>query len=280
MIGCTVPTIGGIDKGIRRAAELGYQCTQVYTTSSRTWNIGAISTINVCEYAKRYNVHLISHVPLIVNLASKNDIIRKKSLFRLSQEIIRANEYGIKILVLHPGSTLDGDTNRGINCIIQAINNVYNMCVEYNIVLALETMSGQGTQLGSNFEELASIMSGTKNNSNLMVCLDTCHLYAAGYQIENTKHLYEMLGKFEKKIGIKKIAAIHLNNTNTERGRKVDRHSSIFDGKICLETFESIVCDRRFEQIPIVIEPPAKDGTGAEQVRYLQKVVKENRYGD
>ncbi len=134
---------------------------------------------------------MLGHIPFIVNLASKDNIIRDKSVKRLSQEIIRANAYGINILVLHPGSTLDGDTNRGIACIIKAMDDVYDLCKEYNVMLALETMSGQGTQIGSSFEELAYILQGVKNNSHLAVCLDTCHLYAAGYQRDIFKPLFD-----------------------------------------------------------------------------------------
>ena len=270
-------TIGGIAKGIERASKLGYQCTQIYATSSRTWNVGTPCSDDIQEYAKRYNITLIGHIPLIVNLVSENDIVREKSLKRLSQEISFANKYGIKTLVLHPGSTLDNDINRGINCLINALNGVFDTCKKNNVMIALETMSGQGTQLGSRFDELANIINGVKNNSHIAVCLDTCHLYAAGYQIESRELLYKTLNEFDKQIGIKKINAIHLNNTKVELGKKTDRHSSIFDGNIGLETFEAIFCDRRFEQIPIVLEPSSKDITGAEQVEYLQKIVREKK---
>lgn len=278
MIGCTVSTIGGLIKGIERAALFGYQCTQIYTTNSRTWNINSVSHENVQEYAKKNNIHLIGHIPLIVNLASQNDIIRKKSIDRLSQEIICAHECGINILVLHPGSTLDGNVNRGIDCIIKAVNDVSDMCMEYNVVLALETMSGQGTQIGKTFEELACIIQGAINNSHLAICLDTCHLYAAGYQIESWDYLNNVLDEFDKIIGVEKIKAIHLNNTKIHRGKRIDRHSSIFDGNIGLDTFEKLVCDKRFEQIPMVIEPSAKDLTGTAQVRYLQKKEMERKH--
>lgn len=278
LIGCNVSTLGGLVKGIERAAALGYQCTQIYTTSSRTWDIGAICLDDIQEYAKRSCVTLIGHIPLIVNLASENEMVREKSMKRLSQEIIRACAYGIHTLVLHPGSTLDGNIDRGINCLIKALNGVSSICAEHNIRLALETMSGQGTQIGSNFGELACIIQGVKDNSHLAVCLDTCHLYAAGYQIERQDLLNSVLSEFDEKIGIKRISAVHLNNTKTELGKKIDRHSSIFDGNIRLETFEALVCDKRFEQIPMIIEPSTKDITGAEQVKYLQKIIKETSY--
>lgn len=271
MIGCTVSTIGGLIRGIERAATQGYQCTQIYTTNSRTWKVSCANYENVQEYSKQYGIRLIGHVPFIVNLASRDNSVREKSVKRLAQEIVCAHKCGINVLVIHPGSTLDGDVNRGIDCIIRAVCGVYDMCVEYNIVLALETMSGQGTQIGSTFEELMSIIQGSVHNSHLAVCLDTCHIYAAGYQIERWNHLNNILTEFDKIIGMERMKVIHLNNTKTGRGKRTDRHSSIFDGNICLETFEKLVVDERFERIPIIIEPPAKDSTGAEQVKYLQK---------
>lgn len=273
-------TIGGIIKGIERAEKLGYQCTQIYTTKSRSWDIGDACSENLLEYVHKHDVYLVAHIPMIVNLASSNNLVRKKSQKRLFQEIIRAHEYGIDILVLHPGSTVDGNFDRGINCVIESINHVANVCEEYNIVLAIETMSGQGTQLGSRFEELASILNGVKKNTYLGVCVDTCHLYAAGYDIANKDSLYNMMEQFDKIIGMEKIKVIHLNNTKVSRGKKTDRHSSIFEGNISLETFESIVCDQRFREIPIVLEPSSRDMTGPEQVQYLINISRENGYGN
>ena len=281
MIGCTVSTIGGIGKGIDRAALLGYQCTQIYTTDSRTWNVDDANLNNLKKYAelsKINNVQLIAHAPLIINLASKDEVIRTKSYFRLRQEVCAAHKCGISTLVLHPGSTLDNDTQRGINCIIDAIDSVADICAEYNVNIALETMSGQGTQLGSNFEELSHIICGVRDNSHVKICLDTCHIHAAGYNIYCPESLNYVLGIFDKLIGLHRITAFQLNNTKTECGKKADRHSSIFDGKISIGTFSSLVCNPRFNNLPMIIEPPAKDATGPEQVRYLQNIVKGNKY--
>lgn len=281
MIGCTVSTIGGIAKGIDRAALLGYQCTQIYTTNSRTWNVDDTNLNNLkkcAELSKINNVQLIAHAPLIINLASKDEVIRTKSYCRLRQEVCAAHKCGISTLVLHPGSTLDNDTQRGINCIIGAIDSVSSICAEYNVNIALETMSGQGTQLGSNFEELSNIIYGVRDNSHVDICLDTCHLYAAGYNIDSPESLGYVMGIFDKLIGIHRITVFHLNNTKIECGKKADRHSGIFDGRISIDTFKSLVCDHRFKNLPMIIEPPAKDPTGPKQVRYLQNIVKEKKY--
>lgn len=272
--------MGGIAKGIERAALLGYQCTQIYTTNSRTWNIKDTNYNNLkrcARLSKQTNVQLIAHAPLIINLASDDEAIRAKSYNRLYQEVNAAHECGIKTLVLHPGSTLDNDTERGICCIIDAINSVADICAEYNVNIALETMSGQGTQLGSNFEELSHIICGVRDNSHVKICLDTCHIHAAGYNIYCPESLDYVLGIFDKLIGLHRITAFHLNNTKTECGKKADRHSSIFDGKISIGTFSSLVCNPRFNNLPMIIEPPAKDATGPEQVRYLQNIVKGNK---
>lgn len=273
MIGCTVSTIGGLVKGVQRAAGMQYQCTQLYTTHSRSWDVGA-ADINFRQEALKYPVYLISHVPLIVNIVSNNALVKDKSKARLRQEIIRASQYGIKELVFHPGNTLDGDTYRGLIEAVQVIDDVSDLCLRCGLVLAVETMSGQGTEIGANIEEIAFILKHVKEHSCLKVCIDTAHLYASGYDISNKHSWRRFLDFFDKEIGLEKIAAIHLNNTKTECGSMIDRHSSIFDGNIKLETFEDIVLDARFDSVPIVIETPAKDTSGPEQVNYLKKIMK------
>lgn len=272
LLGCTVSTLGGLKQGIERAAALEYQCTQVYITKSRSWDIGSINIDNLEEYAKSFHVHLIGHIPLIVNIASKKDTIRKKSMHRLKQEVLRADQCGVRVLVLHPGSTLDGDTARGLACVAEAMDELSDLCTEHDVTFALETMSGQGTQLGSHFEELAHILHSVKDNSHIAVCLDTCHMYAAGYRIDSLESLSDVLTQFDELIGLDRIQAIHLNNTKVERGHKTDRHSSVFNGNIPLEVFESLVCDERLAHVPMVLEPPAKDLTGPQQVRYLSEI--------
>ena len=219
---------------------------------------------------------VVVHAPYIINLgnAIKPETFELAVSF-LAQEIKRCEAIGVSRLVLHPGSHVKAGEDVGLDKIVEGLNLALKDNTSVHI--ALETMAGKGSELGKSFEQLKYIMDHTIKSELLGVCLDTCHLYAAGYQIESRELLYNTLNEFDKQIGIKKIRAIHLNNTKVELGKKVDRHSSIFDGNIGLETFEAIVCDSRFDQTPIVLEPPSNDTTGAEQVEYLQKVVREKK---
>jgi deoxyribonuclease-4 len=272
MIGCTISTIGGLCQGILRASESKLECIQIYTLNSRRWdvqNIGESQSTAIRECAERNNITLTAHVPFLVNLASNDQSLRNKSSARLKQEIINAAMLGINCLVLHPGSYIEGEKAIGITRIVAGLNEVMNYCEEYGVTLLLETMSGQGTQIGRSFEDISAIINQTKNNTALGVCFDTCHVYAAGYDI-STLELFELeLSKFDKMIGNARIRMFHLNNTKTALGEKRDCHSSIFEGNINLETFEHIVKKFKDAQIPQIIEPASKDNSGPKQVEYL-----------
>lgn len=273
MIGSTVSLIGGIKKGIGRAREQGYQCTQIYTTNSRRWEINQVDRPQIKQYAIQESVVLVAHVPFLVNLASSSAEVRSRSQIRLKQEIECAHSCGINTIVLHPGSATDGCINTGIRHIVNSLDSVADLCSRLNVSIALETMSGQGTQIGSSIEELSDIFGRVRTTQSLSLCIDTAHLYAAGYDIKDVQGLNRVFECIDRQIGLNKISVFHLNNTPTSLGGKTDRHSSIFGGNISLNTFSSLVSDNRFCYIPKIIEPTAKDETASEQVRYLQAII-------
>jgi len=281
MIGSNVSAIGGLCKAIERAAEYGYDCTQVYTTNSRRWDVQLQSSIvadEIISYSKKKKVTLVSHIPFLVNLSSSNKQLHHKSIERLKIEIINAHLLGINKLVLHPGSSGGESKDTAIEKIMFGLNVVSKMCVKYGVMILLETMSGQGTQVGSKFEELRDIISNIHYPETLGVCFDTAHVFAAGMNISNVSKLKIILNDFDKCIGLGKIGCFHLNNTNVLCGKKIDRHSSIFNGQIQLEVFEYLVDTPQFSGIPKVLEPPASDDTGPKQVEYLKNSEKRKFY--
>lgn len=260
MIGATVSAIGGLQKALERASKYEYDCTQIYTTNSRRWNVPLIQTevaSNILQYAIEKKVTLVSHVPFLVNLSSSKKLHRKNSIERLRIEILNANLLGIKKLVLHPGNSGENSKDTAIEYIIQGINAISGLCISHDVVMLLETMSGQGTQIGRTFEEIKKIISNVTHPEVIGVCFDTAHVFAAGYDISNLGKLKEVLVKFDNCIGINKIGCLHLNNTNVPCGKGSDRHTSIFDGRIDLEVFIELVADSQFIGIPKILEPPS-----------------------
>lgn len=263
MLGSNVPTVGGIVKGFKTAKEWDCECIQIYTTLSRRWEVTYLPSEKIEEFKEEYeksNVHeVVAHIPFLVNLASSNKELREKSRDRILIEMTRALDLNIKNLVLHPGSCTVSSKSQGLTRIIEGLNDVFNEFNGHAPSLLLETMAGQGNTLGSTFDELHQIITGVKKNQFLGVCLDTCHIFAAGYDISTEEKYDQVLTEFDRLINLTRIGAIHLNDSLTELGSKKDRHQNIGEGFIGEELFRILVNDERFRNIPKIIEIPKRD---------------------
>lgn len=275
MLGATVPAIGGYHLAFDMANEWKCECIQIYITPSRTWNVPELSQEEIIKFKtawKKSKVkEVVPHIPYLVNLASPNQVLWNKSIERLKVELSRADEFGISLMVLHPGSCVDSSREEGIERVILAINKVLEKYKGKGKLL-LETMPGQGTMIGSKFEELGSILNKIKKPQSTGVCFDTGHIFMSGYDIRGVKGYKKILSEFDKIIGLKKIKAIHLNDSKTDLGSRVDRHACIGKGKIGLKTFQAIVKDKRFENIPKILEIPERDTKTKDNLKLLRKL--------
>lgn len=195
---------------------------------------------------------IIIHAPYIINLA--NDKEESKFNFAidfLKQEIKRAKELGIDKIVLHPGSHVGLGEEKGLENISKGLDIV--LSEENGPIICLETMAGKGTELGSTFEQLSTIISNVKNSNRLMVCLDTCHMNDAGYDVTKFD---ELLDEFDRVIGINKIGCIHINDSKNEKGAHKDRHENIGMGTIGFENLINIIYNKRLNGIPKILETP------------------------
>jgi deoxyribonuclease-4 len=262
MLCATVSAIGGLKKAVDNCIKLGCDGTQIYTTDSRKWTTRVYMQAeaeSIKAYAKERKIHLSSHVPFLVNLATSNMVLFNKSIERLKIEIISCNLLGIRELVLHPGNAVDRNFNRGRRQVLKALREVGPLCRKLNVFLLLETMSGLSTQLGASPATLKSLTDPFMREAWLGVCLDTAHIYASGHQFEEYLDAYPL----------EKIGCLHLNNTEVEFGSHKDRHASIFHGKLPKEFFLSVA--KQFRSIPNVLEFTPSDTTGREQIRYLKE---------
>ena len=201
---------------------------------------------------------VVSHASYLINLAATNPDFRDKSIRALSEELQRADQLGLPFLVLHPGAHMGDGEETGLARIVSNLDAVLASRPGSNCRIALEITAGQGTSLGHTFEQLATIIDRSKSPERLATCLDTAHLFAAGFDIATAKGFWDMVHKFDRIIGRERLAAWHLNDSKTALGSRVDRHDHIGKGKIGLAPFCEIMRSREFAAIPKVLETPKK----------------------
>jgi deoxyribonuclease-4 len=286
MIGSNVPAHpgrGGLSTLFSYAERWGCECAQSYITLSRTWKTRELSPEEPLSFRtawKKSNVkQVIAHVPLIVNPAGPNDAIWQNSKTRLATELSIADRLGIQLLVMHPGYYGKLGKKVGIRRTVEALNDVFNAAETTRVVVLVETMAGQGSALGSRFEELAEIITGVEKNYLLGVCVDTCHVFAAGYDIRGYRGYENVLEEFDAKVGKDKLKMLHMNDSKGDLGCRIDRHMAIGEGKLGLQVFHAAVRDKRFEDKPKILELPTRDEEKIQQqlrlLRTLQQTTEE-----
>lgn len=276
MLGCTVPTIGGLPEGFSWARKWGCECIQIYVTLSRRWDVSELSAEEVLQFKSAWRKSpvkkVVAHVPYLVNLASPDKNLWKKSKDRLRTELSRARQFGVNFLVLHPGSYGNSNREDGMKRIIEALSDISGEIDDQKTRILLETMAGQGTTIGSTFEEIARILEGVGNPGFFGICFDTAHVFAAGYDIRGYENYETVLKEFDAVLGLKRIKTIHVNDSRTNFGSHSDRHACIGEGNLGLEIFHAILKDSRFLNIPKILEIPERDKRSEDNLQLLRKL--------
>jgi deoxyribonuclease-4 len=276
MIGSNVPAIGGFHAGFLWGDKWECECIQIYVTLSRRWEVPELSQKEVAVFKTAWKdssvKQVVAHVPFLVNLASPNKEIRRKSISRLITEISRAEKFGVPFLVLHPGSCGNLTKTEGIKRVTQALDIVFQTFDKPSVKVLLETMAGQGTMLGSSFEEIAEILEKAANSEFLGVCFDTGHVFMAGYDLRSYEGHESVLEKFDKVVSLKRIGCFHLNDSKTRLGSRSDRHACIGEGELGLQVFHALLRDKRFQDTPKILEIPERDKRSKDNVELLRKL--------
>jgi deoxyribonuclease IV len=199
---------------------------------------------------------VFAHANYLVNLAATNPQFHANSIRALSEELVRADQLELPFLVLHPGAHLGAGEQAGLEKIVDSINDVFRKTPRVKTKIALEITAGQGSCIGHRFEHLAHIMQNVREPERLAVCLDTAHLFAAGYDISSERSIRRTFREFDRIIGRDRLVAIHVNDSKTDHGSRVDRHEHIGKGRIGLDLFRFIMRSLRFREIPKVLETP------------------------
>src|SRR5213078_4395746 len=249
-----------------KAEEFGMDTVQVFTKNQQQWKCSPLSGECIAEWkshAKRLKFKkTVSHDSYLINLAATDPQFWRQSVELFVEELTRCNLLGIPYLVTHPGAHMGAGEEAGIAKIVAALNLIHDELPESKTITCLECTAGQGSCLGYRLEHLAEIISRVKQPKRLGVCLDTAHLFAAGYDFRGRKYA-KFRKEIEKTVGLSRVKVIHMNDSKKELGSRVDRHDHIGRGKIGLEGFKPIVRDQAFAKIPKIIETPkGKDDKG------------------
>jgi deoxyribonuclease-4 len=277
LIGAHMPAAGGLHKAIRNAHAIGCTAIQVFTSSPQQWK-GKVITDELADQfqhaVKETKMKaLISHDCYLVNLAAPSEEIREKSVHALTGEMERCARLEIPVVVSHLGSHMGLGEEEGIRRVATHVKRILKQTPK-DIYLAMETTAGQGTNLFFCFEQMGQLLDALDGDSRLCVCLDTCHVFAAGYDIRDKKSFDAAIRKFDKVVGLERLRCIHANDSKFPLGSRRDRHEHIGNGQIGLEAFRLFVNDRRLSHAPIVIETPDAETMHATNIKTLLSLLK------
>ena len=260
ILGAHQSIAGGYYKAVDIGAQTGCQVIQVFTKNTNQWRGKPITADEAAKFrdalAKSGIECPLAHDSYLINLASPDDVLWKKSIEAMIDEVQRASILEIPWVVSHPGAYTTTSEDEGLKRIVTALDEVLAKTKRLSAGILLETTAGQGTTLGWRFEHLAAILSGVKDNLRLGVCFDTCHVFAAGYKMSTQAEFKATMKEFDRLVGLDQIRAFHLNDSVKDCGSRVDRHAHIGQGKIGVEPFGWLLRDRRFRKVPMVLETP------------------------
>lgn len=268
IFGSHLSIAGGYYKAVNRAAELGLNAVQLFTKNNNQWKAKPISDedIRLFQTALKDSGirHPISHASYLINLASPDQELRTKSIDAMVVEIQRADLLGIPYVIFHPGAYTTSSEAEGLDAIINSLDEIHSRTGDLRTYPLLENTAGQGSNLGWKFEHLQFIIEGVKQPDRLGVCIDTCHAFAAGYPMHTAAEYQNTVKQMKTTFGLKRIKAIHLNDSKKAFGSRRDRHEHIGEGEMGLEPFRHLLNDSRFSRIPMYLETEKGQRDGVE----------------
>lgn len=285
LVGAHMSIAGGMHKAFGRGEDVGCRTIQVFVKSPTRWSLAPLTEEQcescIAEAVRTGIAPVVAHASYLVNIASPDDGLWQRSVEGLVGEMKRAAAVGATDLVLHPGSPRDADRAFGVKRAVRALRIVLNRTKRSATRIALETTAGSGTTLGGRFEDLAELIERTGDVPRVSVCLDTCHVHAAGYDIRSRRKLRATLAELDDVVGLARITVLHLNDCKGPIGGHIDRHEHIGKGLIGADAFGTIMRDRRFAAVPKIIETPKTDSAGRQMdrknLRTLERLAKDGR---
>ena len=272
-VGAHVSISGGVENAPVNAHRIGAKAFALFTKNQRQWFASPYSADNVELFLQRcheygYSAeHILPHDSYLINLGNPEKEALEKSRAAFLDEMLRCEQLGLKLLNFHPGSSLKKVSDEAcLSTIAESIN--ITLSKTKSVCAVLENTAGQGSNLGYSFEQLAYIIERVEDKSRVGVCIDTCHTFAAGYDIKTESGFQETFQHFDAVVGFQYLKGMHLNDSKKGQGSRVDRHEMIGDGELGMTTFRMIMQDTRFDDMPLILETPEEE-KWADEIRML-----------
>ncbi|MEE9450510.1 MAG: deoxyribonuclease IV [Ignavibacteriaceae bacterium] len=272
LLGAHTSIAGGVSKSVDLAEKLGFTAMQIFTKNNNRWFQKPLEEKEIELFKTKLNKSnikfVVSHDAYLINLCAIKEDILKKSHAAFLDELKRCELLGIPYLNFHPGAHLGAGEEDGIKLIAESINIAHEKTIGYKVSSMLEVTAGQGSSIGYRFEHLRDIIDLIEEKERMSVCIDTAHIFAAGYNIKDQKNYKKVINDFDEIIGLERLKCFHINDSKKELGSRVDRHAHIGKGFIGLEGFTNIMNDKRLNKIPKILETPK----GKEQLEDLENL--------
>lgn len=279
-LGAHLSIAGGLPRAVDRAEASGCQALQIFTKSAGQWRAREIPDEEIALFRRRVRETkigpVVAHNSYLINLAAADPELRAKSISALRDELDRAESLDLDGLVMHPGSYTTGTEAGGLRLIAEGLAEIFESRPHAKPRVLLEHTAGQGTNLGHRFEHLAEIIARLGGSRRVGVCLDTCHLIAAGYDICSEAGYDATFRQFGKIVGFRRLKAFHFNDSKKPCGSRVDRHEHIGKGCLGLEPFRRILNDPRFARLPMLLETPKLDTPQSRRLSDVDPLDKKN----
>jgi deoxyribonuclease IV len=278
LLGAHTSIAGGVHEALYEGKRIGCTTVQMFTANQRQWKSRSLSQQEVDKFKQVLLEtglsHIMSHSSYLINMGSPDPEVLMKSKLSFREEIIRCMQLGITYLNFHPGSALDDSPQRCLERIVESLLEMRDLFSEKESVkLLIETAAGQGSQVGRSFEEIAYLVNKTKGALPIGVCIDTCHIFAAGYDLRTEEALDNTLKEFDKKVGLPYLEALHLNDSVKGLSSYVDRHAQIGEGKIGLDGFRAIMRHPRLKSLPKYLETPGGPAYWENEIKLLRSFI-------
>jgi deoxyribonuclease-4 len=280
LLGAHMSIAGGVFNAFLHGKSVGCNTIQIFVKSNNQWRAKPLSDEEVEKYhqlQKETGIYpVVAHDSYLINAASQDQTLNAKSRDALKIELERCQTLKIPYLVMHPGSHVGAGESVGLTTIARALNEIFEELEDQGTKIALEATAGQGSNLGYKFEHLADIMGRVKQPNRMAVCMDTCHVFAAGYDIRTALGYKNVMAEFDRIVGLQHLAAIHFNDSKKGLGSRVDRHEHIGKGELGKEAFGFFLNDARLDKVPKILETPkgpdyAEDKVNLKVLRSLIK---------
>lgn len=276
LLGAHVSISGGLDKAPERGRDLTCDCMQIFSKNQMQWRAKPLDLGEAERFRENSKVHgiveTVIHDSYLINLCSPDKALLKQSREAFLEEMVRAKHLGVRNLIFHPGAHMGSGEAEGLKRIAESMNWARAESGSGDVQLVLEITAGQGSVLGHSFEQLATVIGLLDDQTNAGVCLDTCHAYAAGYDLRTRNGYRQTLDRFDEVLGMDRLRAMHLNDSKAKQGSRLDRHEAIGKGFLGLECFKNIMSDKRLGKIPMVLETPGGEGSYKEELKVLRSL--------